>query len=85
MNIKNRLKKIQRQVIKEDSEFCDCEKEIITVVLIPTADGGQTTLSGEPYTEPPEFCETCGKPNEKLEPIHATFNFNSDVELTGQA
>ena len=79
MNIKNRLKRLQSQVIKEGSEFCDCEKEIRTVVLIPTADGGKTTLNGETYEEPPEFCETCGKPNH--DPFRFTFTINPDLKL----
>ncbi len=83
MNIKNRLKRLHSQVIKEDSNFCDCETEFRTVVLIPTADGGTTTLDGKPYIEPPEFCATCGKRNG--EPMHITFNINPSVELTGEA
>lgn len=71
MNIKNRLKKIQSQLIKEDSKFCDCQKESQIIVLIPTADGQGKTIDGKSYTEPPEFCETCGKLNG--ETLHTTF------------
>ncbi len=83
MNIKNRLKKLQSQIIGNDSEFCGCETELQTVVLIPTADGGKQTLHGETYEEPPEFCATCGKRN--VEPLHFTFIINPNVNLTGEA
>jgi hypothetical protein len=80
MNIKNRLKRLHSQVIKEDSEFCVCEKEQRIIVLIPTPDGKGKTLDGKPYIEPPKFCETCGKPNN--EPFHFTFTINPNVEIT---
>ncbi len=83
MNIKNRLKKLQTQIIGNDSEFCGCETELQTVILIPTADGGKRTLHGETYEEPPEFCDACGKRN--VEPLNATFTINPTVELTGEA
>ena len=79
MNLRNRVKKLQKQIIGNDSEFCDCDKEPQFIVLIPTADGKGKTAGGKPYEEPPEFCETCGKPNP--EPFHATFNINPNVEL----
>jgi hypothetical protein len=62
MNILTRLKKMENQ-LNVGSEFCRCEKEFQTVVVIPAADGDWATLDGKPYVEPPEFCETCGKPN----------------------
>jgi hypothetical protein len=74
---------MHKQIIGNDSEFCGCEKEFRTVVFIPTADGGKTTLHGETYEEPPELCQTCGKPNQ--EPIHFTFTINPGVKLTGEA
>jgi len=70
MNIKNRLKKLQSQIIGNDSEFCGCEKEIRNVVIEPDA-------NGEPIREPPDDydtpdrCETCGKRNRKQ--IRTTF------------
>ena len=88
MNIKNRLKKLQNQIIENDSDFCGCERETKTIVIVPTADGkGKTILggNGEPYTETdaPEICQTCGKPH--AEPLHITFTINPNVELTGEA
>jgi hypothetical protein len=71
MNIQNRLKKLQNQIIGNDSEFCDCEKEPHITVIIPTADGTGQTIDGKPYKEPPEFCPACHKPN--LETIRTTF------------
>ncbi len=71
MNIKNRLKKLQNQIIGNDSEFCDCEKEPQIIVLIPTADGKGETIDGESYKEPPEFCPACHKPNP--ETVRTTF------------
>ncbi len=48
MSIKNRLKKMESQIIKEDSEFCGCD--------------GQRSHR-EPGEPPlPEICEFCGKP-----------------------
>lgn len=71
MNIKNRLKLLQSRIIKEDSNFCDCLKELQIIVLVPTADGKGKTIDGKPYIEPPEFCATCGKSNS--ETVHTTF------------
>jgi hypothetical protein len=48
MNILNRLKKLQNQIIEEDSEFCACYKQ--RNIRVP----------GEPPF--PETCEFCGKP-----------------------
>ncbi len=83
MTIKSRLRKMENQVIGNDSEFCSCDKEPQIIVLIPTADGKGKTIDGKPYEEPPEFCEMCGKPN--AEPLHFTFTINPKVELTGEA
>ncbi len=83
MHIKSRLKKLQNQIIGNDSEFCGCLKEPQFIVLIPTAGGKGKTVDGKPYIEPPEFCQTCGKPN--AEPLHFTFTINPNVNLTGEA
>jgi hypothetical protein len=83
MSIKNRLKKLQSQIIGNDSNFCGCDKEPQIIVLIPTADGKGKTIDGKPYIEPPEFCQMCGKPN--AEPLHATFTISTKAELTGEA
>ncbi len=79
MHIKNRLKRMEIQIIGNNSDYCGCDKEPRFIVLIPTADGKVKTVDGEPYIEPPEFCETCGKRNP--EPLHATFTINPNVEL----
>ncbi len=73
---------MENRIIENDSEFCDCEKEPQFIVLIPTADG-KGMIDGKPYIEPPEFCQTCGKPN--AEPLHATFTINPNVNLNGEA
>ncbi len=83
MNIQNRLKKMENQIIGNDSEFCDCQKEPQIIILIPTADGKGKMIDGKPYVEPPEFCEMCGKRN--AEPFHATFTISTKAELTGEA
>jgi hypothetical protein len=88
MNIKNRLKKVENQIIGNDSDFCVCERETKTIILIPTADGKGKTIdggNGEPYTETelPESCDNCGKPFS--EPLRITFTINPKVELTGEA
>ncbi len=83
MNIQNRLKKMENQIIGNDSEFCVCDREIKTIILIPTADGKGKMLDGKPYEEPPEFCPACHKPNP--EPLRITFTINPKVELTGEA
>ncbi len=71
MNIKNRLRKLQNQIIGNDSDFCDCEKEPHITVIIPTVDGKGKMVDGEPYIELPEFCPACHKPNP--ETVHTTF------------
>jgi hypothetical protein len=48
MNIQNRLKKMESQIIEEDSEFCACYKQ------------RNVREPGEPPF--PETCELCGKP-----------------------
>jgi len=48
MNILNRLKKMESQIIKEDSEFCACDEQ------------RSHREPGEPPL--PEICEFCSKP-----------------------
>jgi hypothetical protein len=74
---------MENQIIGNDSEFCDCQKEPQIIILIPTADGKGKMIDGKPYVEPPEFCEMCGKRN--AEPFHATFTISTKAELTGEA
>jgi hypothetical protein len=80
MNIQNRLKKLQSQIIGNDSNFCGCVKEIRTVVIYPGANGEPIQEPPEDY-DTPEFCATCGKPN--AEPLHVTIS--PKLELTGDA
>ncbi len=47
MNIENRLNKLETELIKNDSEFCECEK------------GFHIRLPGDPPR--PETCKKCGK------------------------
>jgi hypothetical protein len=80
MNIQSRLKKLQSQIIGNDSKFCGCVKEIRTVVIYPGANGEPIREPPEDY-DTPEFCATCGKLN--AEPLHVTIS--PKVELTGDA
>ncbi len=82
MNIKSRLKKMENQITKEDSEFCSCEKGV-RFIITPNADGKGKLPDGKPLTEPPEFCEKCDK--QRAEPFHATFTINPSVELSEEA
>ncbi len=61
MSIKNRLKRMETEIIKEDSEFCACSSEIRTEVWIPFFDGEKYVpmLDGEPI---PDVCRDCRKP-----------------------
>ncbi len=67
MNILSRLKLMEKQLIGNDSEFCGCAGETRITVLVPTPDGKGKMIDGggKPFTEQPEFCETCHKPIEK--------------------
>ncbi len=48
MNIEHRLKLLENRIIKEDSDFCDCDEQ---------------RSHREPGEAPlPEICEFCGKP-----------------------
>lgn len=62
MNIKNRLKKLQSQIIGNDSEFCGCQREWRTNVILPSLDGEAEDAR---ETLPPEVCDHCRKPIEK--------------------
>jgi hypothetical protein len=79
MNIKSRLKRMQSQIIGNDSEFCDCEKETKFIVFVPTEDGRRTPLHPETYEPQPERCETCNKPN--AAPFEFTFTINPNVTI----
>ena len=60
MQIKNRLKKMEKQIIGSGSEFCAC-RETPKHEFIRYEDGIET------ITNPvAESCDNCGKPIEKL-------------------
>jgi hypothetical protein len=72
MNIKNRLKKMENQVIGNDSEFCDCEKEVkFKIITCPEDD-----------IESPGVCEFCNKP--MPEPFRCTLNISTNAQLDGE-
>jgi hypothetical protein len=56
---------MEKQVIRNDSEFCGCEKEIRSVVIYPGANGEPIREPAEDYPMP-ETCEMCHKPIEKI-------------------
>jgi hypothetical protein len=60
MNILSRLKKIERRIIGNNSEFCGCEIEYRCYVIYPGANGEPIREPAEDY-DTPERCETCGK------------------------
>lgn len=69
MNLRSRLKKIENRITKSDSEFCQCEKEVVFKI--------------EPYSESqnlcePIICELCGKLERQM---FFTFNFNHQTEV----
>lgn len=68
MNIKNRLKKIENQIIKPYSEFCSCPRTTVTFLILPTID------EKPQETKQPEICPDCQKPVEMREIKPATFN-----------
>ncbi len=70
MNIKNRLKKLQNQIIGNDSEFCGCEKETV-FKIVPFGESKETTET--------TICETCYKP--MPDPFDCTFSFNNNVKV----
>ncbi len=72
MNIKNRLKKMEIQITKEDSEFCGCEKEVkFKIITCPEDD-----------IESPGVCEFCNKP--MPEPFRCTLNISTNAQLDGE-
>ncbi len=70
MNIKNRLKKMENQITKEDSEFCGCQTETV-FKIVPF----------EQREETPEttYCELCRKP--LPDPFRCTFSFNNNIKI----
>ncbi len=74
MNLNNRLKKMENQIIGIASEFCDCQKEVkFKIITSPEDDVEHSTI----------ICEICHKRHR--EPIHFTFTINPNVQLTGEA
>ena len=69
MNIKNRLKKLQNQIIGNDSDFCGCEKETV-FEIVPFGESAETTET--------IICETCHKP--MPDPFRCTFTFGNNIE-----
>ncbi len=74
MNIKSRLKKMEMQIIGNDSEFCSCQKEIQTILLLPDPDGESIREPAE-EKDAPEFCAFCKRRNPT--PIEATFTITT--------
>ena len=70
MNIKNRLKKLQSQIIGNDSEFCGCEKETVFKIM-PFGESETATET--------TICETCHKP--MPDPLQITFSFGNNIEV----
>ncbi len=70
MSILNRLKKLQSQIIGNDSEFCDCQTETV-FKIVPF----------EQKEETPEttYCELCKKP--MPDPLRCTFDFNNNIKI----
>ncbi len=66
MNIKSRLKKLEQQIIGNNSEFCGCLKETV-FKIVPFGESEETTET--------TYCETCGKRNSK--PIEAFFTITT--------
>ncbi len=70
MHIKSRLKKLQNQIIGNDSEFCNCQTETV-FNIVPF----------EQKEETPEntYCELCRKP--LPDPFRCTFDFNNNIKI----
>jgi hypothetical protein len=69
MNIKSRLKKLEQQIIGNNSEFCGCLKETV-FKIVPF---GESEKRDETT-----YCETCCKP---MASLNATFSFYKNIEV----
>lgn len=69
MNIKSRLKKLESQIIGNDSDFCDCEKQPV-FKIVPVGESEETNET--------IYCETCHKP---MALLHATLSFGNNIEV----
>jgi hypothetical protein len=69
MQLIQRIKKMENRITKEDSEFCDCEKEVKFKIITCPEDDTQT----------PDTCEVCSKPNR--EPLRFTFDFQNNLRI----
>lgn len=64
MNIKSRLKKMEDQIIKEDSEFCCCVRPLEIHVIEPDINkekGYCETCNGVCLFDKDIPCDVCGK------------------------
>jgi len=64
------LKKLQSQIIGNDSEFCGCEKETV-FKIVPFGESEETTET--------TICETCHKP--MPDPFRFTFSLNNNIKV----
>ena len=62
MNFRNRLKNLETRMIGNNFGFCNCVKEIETVLILPKLEGEPVADSPEDFYVP-EFCEICEKRN----------------------
>ncbi len=65
MSLRNRLNKLQSQIIGNDSEFCACYPQRFSVFIQDLGADAETNapvLSGKPT---PDVCPDCGKQTEK--------------------
>jgi hypothetical protein len=73
MNLRSRTKRMEKQITKEDSEFCDCQKEVkFKIITCPEDD-----------IESPGICEFCNKP--MPEPFRCTLNISTNANAGGEA
>ncbi len=82
MNIKSRLKTIQRKVIKPISAFCLCYGANLKYEVVPiTLDEWKRRFdAGEERDERlPDFCERCRKPVDKRS-IETTFEQLQEIQ-----
>ena len=70
MKILNRLKKLQSEIIGNDSEFCACQKEVKFKIITSPEDDIETV----------DICQICNKP--LSEAFRFTFTINPNVQLT---